>query len=275
MYTVHERVYFNFVPLYPLPSTGQNPTGRTMSNARRRNVMQVCSEFFIVADEVYHMLSYAPKADQADSFSKLLQETPDATNIVSIASVSKILSPGLRVGWVHSTKDVVSTITSVGGIFKSSGCLCQFSSHVVRHLLAYGRLTQHLIGLTQKFTQKRDAAVASLDEHLRPLGVTFTAPVAGYFVWCELPSHLTVTDLERVLEGKVLLTEGGQFYWGGKAKAGGSMLSGDVSPCHSVGNRVLNVLKATHFRLCFIAVSEASFRLGVEHIADGVKQLIV
>eukprot|EP01061_Rhynchopus_euleeides_P023458 TRINITY_DN38170_c0_g1_i1.p1 TRINITY_DN38170_c0_g1~~TRINITY_DN38170_c0_g1_i1.p1 ORF type:complete len:493 (+),score=140.05 TRINITY_DN38170_c0_g1_i1:34-1479(+) len=261
--------------IYIIP-TGHNPTGRNMSEKRRTEVIEMARArcCYIVADEVYHMLHYGKDGCGAPpSFSKLLQES-GAHHVISISSVSKILSPGLRVGWVHASRDVVQSITVLSGLIKSSGSLCQFASHVLKGVLSTGGLTKHLTALRHRYAAKRDAAAAAMEEHLAPLGVTFAAPSAGYFMWCTLPLHLNVADLQRVLNGRVLVAEGGQFVVEAKpafpSGLGGS--AGGSSP-HSGARARATVSK--NFRLCFIAASDVSFRSGVEQIAAAVQQLLL
>ena len=240
--------------VYIIP-TGHNPTGQTMSEQRRRDLIAFAQRHnvMLVADEVYHFLHYGDEAPPP-SFSKLLHET-GSDWVVSVSSFSKILSPGLRVGWLHASPSTIATVIENCGVAHSAGCLAQYSSHVVAGVLKQAAFKAHLAGLCERFAAKRKAALGTLAENFTPLGVTFTVPNAGYFIWCTLPPRVAATDLLKAVQGKVNFADGRQFF-----------VASDVAQDISQQSR--------HFRLSFTCVSSTLFAQGVQTLAKAVRQLV-
>ncbi len=119
--------------LYIIP-THQNPSGHTLTEERRERLMELSREndFLILADEVYHLLSYdqqPPKAFAAWT------EDP---HVLSLGSFSKILAPGLRLGWIQAGTEKFQTLAGCG-LLDSGGGLNPFTSAIVREVIDVGR----------------------------------------------------------------------------------------------------------------------------------------
>src|SRR5688572_10658696 len=108
--------------LYLIPSF-HNPTGYSLSQERRERVVQLAREhdLFIVADEVYHFLNYG-----AQPFTPIAFHT-DAKNVLSLGSFSKILAPGLRLGWLQAHPDIIRRFAACG-LLDSGGGMNPFTS---------------------------------------------------------------------------------------------------------------------------------------------------
>ena len=105
--------------LYLIP-TFHNPTGATISQERRERLVQLAKEhnFIVVADEVYHLLSYTSYARKPPkSFATYI----DSENIISLGSFSKILAPGLRLGWLQAHFEKIKRFNTCGLLDSSGG----------------------------------------------------------------------------------------------------------------------------------------------------------
>jgi len=190
--------------LYTIP-TFQNPSGYTLSAARRLRLAQLSREydFLVIADEVYHLLSYtaAPPLPMA----AYTQEG----NILSLGSFSKILAPGLRLGWIQTDPARASAFAGCG-LLDSGGGLNPFTSAMVRGLLETPDLEENVRHLRTVY----QARVAAMDAALRARlpGAAYQTPQGGYFFWVRLPGGTDASTLvERAEEQKVTFRPGVRF----------------------------------------------------------------
>lgn len=169
--------------LYTVP-TFQNPTGVTLPLERRQQLVALAQEhgFLIIADEVYHLLSYgAPPPPPMASFSA-------TGHVLSLGSFSKILAPGLRLGWVQAAPQHVQRLVT-SGLLDSGGGLNPFTSGLVRVALDEGWQETHLAWVRQVYARRADALTAALRTQLGD-AIRFTAPAGGYFHWLTLPAEV-------------------------------------------------------------------------------------
>lgn len=165
--------------LYTIP-TYQNPSGATLPRERRRRIVELSHErgFLIVADEVYHLLSYGdPPPPPLSAFVE--EET-----VVSLGSFSKILAPGLRLGWIHAAWKLLQPLAECG-FLDSGGGVNPFTSAVVRGALEAGMQDEHLQRLHEEYGRR----LRTLNEVLeRRMGdrVYFERPSGGFFFWLRL-----------------------------------------------------------------------------------------
>lgn len=191
--------------LYTIP-TFQNPTSVTLAQARREALVALSRQynFWIVADEVYHMLHYTQPPPH--SFGYYVEQG----SVLSLGTFSKILAPGLRLGWMQATPAVVARFVD-SGIVRSGGGLNPLVSGVVHSALELGIQARYLAWLRQLY----QARVARLDEALRtylPPWVEFTTPSGGYFFWLKLPSTRDAQTLLTKAEAhKVGFRPGNKF----------------------------------------------------------------
>lgn len=179
--------------LYLIP-TFQNPTGRTLSADRRKRLVELCRQrdILLVADEVYHLLSFSdqppePFAAQADS-----------GNIISLGSFSKILAPGLRLGWMQAGSEILHRCTTCG-LLESGGGLNPFTSAIVQRVIENGALERNIAKLISIY-RKRAGILESLLRQNLP-GCDFTPPSGGYFFWVRLPDGENANSLQIRAKG--------------------------------------------------------------------------
>jgi len=190
--------------LYIIP-TFQNPTGRTLPLERRERLVQLSREhnFIVLADEVYHFLSYThqpPKPFGAHA---------DGENIISLGSFSKILAPGLRLGWVQAGPVVIKRLVNAG-VLDSGGGLNPFTSAIVRNILESGGLDQNIARLVSIYTERIKVMDSALRRHLPQ--ADYAVPQGGYFFWVRLPDNVDALALQRRAESfKVNFRPGVRF----------------------------------------------------------------
>ena len=190
--------------LYIIP-THQNPSGHTLTEERRASLVKLAQEnnFLILADEVYHFLSYdrqPPKAFAAWT------EDP---HVLSLGSFSKILAPGLRLGWIQAGTEKIQMLAGCG-LLDSGGGLNPFTSAIVREVIESGRLAQNISHLIDIYSQRRRVMDAALREQLPEL--IWKLPQGGYFFWVRLPRGLDAADLQqKAMENRVVFRPGVRF----------------------------------------------------------------
>ena len=184
-----ELAYQRPVFLYTIP-TFQNPAGCTLSSDRREKMVQLSQEhnFLIVADEVYQLLAYTetPPAPMAKYI--------EPETVLALGSFSKILAPGLRLGWIHTHPGLMSKLNSCGLIY-SGGGLNPFTSAIVQSAIELGLQEKQLSYLKEEYLQRKNTLNAALRKNL-PDSVSFVEPGGGFFTWLQLPQHL---DTEKLL----------------------------------------------------------------------------
>ena len=193
--------------LYCIP-TCHNPTGRTMSIAKRKKLVQLSIEygFFIIADEVYQLLSFPHVTPPPPMFTFDTHGT-----VFALGSFSKILAPALRIGWIQAHKKLLTPILSCGQL-DSSGGVTPVVSGIVHAALTLGHQQRHLDATKQTLWERADCLMSALRKHLPP-STTFEVPDGGYFILVKLPEHLKASDLLELCTKsyKVQFLPGGSF----------------------------------------------------------------
>ena len=178
--------------LYLIP-TFQNPTGATMSQEQRERLLQLAElhGFIIVADEVYHLLSYTSFARRPP---KSFAASIDAENVISLGSFSKILAPGLRLGWLQAHPEKIKRFNT-SGLLDSSGGLNPFTSAIVRQVIESGGLENNINKLINIYRARLQVMNAVLEQHLP--NVQYSVPGGGYFFWLHLPEKIDTRELRK------------------------------------------------------------------------------
>jgi 2-aminoadipate transaminase len=192
---------------YTIP-TCHNPTGRTLSVAKREKLVELSHTFgfLIIADEVYQLLSFPHVTPPPPMFTFDKYET-----VLALGSFSKILAPALRLGWIQGSAKLLAPLIQSGQM-DSSGGINPVMQGIVHAALESGRQRKHLEWTTATLWSRADALMNALTQHLPP-GTTFERPDGGYFILVRLPDHLHATELLPIAETqfKVLFLPGGSF----------------------------------------------------------------
>ena len=193
--------------IYLLPNF-QNPTGRTMDEARREAVITVCREHGlpIVEDNPYGELWF-----DAPPPKPLLARWPEG--VVYLGSFSKILAPGLRLGYIVAPPALYPKLLQA----KQAADLHTpgFNQRVVAEVIKDGFLDQHVPTIRARYHAQRDAMLAALARELGPTGAEWTQPVGGMFVWVRLPERLNAQALlPKAVDAGMAFVPGAPFYAG-------------------------------------------------------------
>jgi DNA-binding transcriptional MocR family regulator len=192
--------------LYVVP-TFQNPTGRTLPAARRARLAEIAAGhgLWIVEDDPYGELRYDGRA-----LAPIGAQPGAGDRTVTISSLSKVLAPGLRIGWLRAPEKILRPLA----IAKQAADLhtSTVDQIAARTSLQAADLDTHIDGLRREYRRRRDALLAGLARAL-PEGSTFNRPDGGMFVWARLPAGWDAARLlRRALEHDVAFVPGFPFY---------------------------------------------------------------
>ncbi|HEX7620278.1 MAG TPA: PLP-dependent aminotransferase family protein [Anaerolineales bacterium] len=178
--------------LYIIP-TYQNPTGHTLPLDRRQRLVSLSSQydFLVVADEVYHFLGYSGQTPRP-----FAAET-GVGKVISVGSFSKILAPGLRLGWIQADEKIIHRFINCG-LLDSGGGMNPFTSAIVCQVLETGGLERNISKLVDIYRSRVAVMDAMLHKYL-PDG-EYVLPKGGYFFWIRLPNRINSTDLQNRAE---------------------------------------------------------------------------
>ena len=221
--------------LYTIP-IHQNPSGRTLSQERRMRLIELSQQFdfLILADEVYQLLSYSGKPPT--SFGAYIENE----NVISLGSFSKILAPGLRLGWIQAHPNKIHRLVT-SGLLDSGGGLNPFTSALIRGVVESGNLERHINKLIDIYRTRLNFMDASLKKHLPQ--VTYSIPQGGYFFWARLPDGMDASEFrEKSKTFKVDIRQGALF---------------------SSQNGLKN-----HMRLCFVFHEEKAIEEGILRLRE-------
>jgi 2-aminoadipate transaminase len=227
--------------IYTVP-TFQNPAGTTMSLPRRRRLVEVAREreLLVLEDNPYGLLRY--EGDPLPT----LYALDGGDFVIYLGTFSKILSPGVRLGWSVGPRPVLEKM-NVG---KQAADLCSSSltQFFVAAYFASGRWQDYVGSLREIYRRRRDVMLDALADCLGPES-SWTHPQGGLFIWVTLPDYIDTTDLlARALDQHVAFVPGRAAFLDGR---GGSSM-----------------------RLNFSGVGEADIREGVRRIGEVVREQV-
>lgn len=198
--------------IYTIPAF-HNPTGVTLSAERRLRLVELAVRhgFLIVADEVYQLLDYlgdapAPMAAYLDS-----------GRVLSLGTFSKILAPGLRLGWIQAEMSLLQRLAKTAYV-ASGGGLNPYTSSVVQCVIEQGWQAEYLQTLRTLFRERTDVMHNALIRHF-PRDISYKKPSGGYFFWLKFaPETDTTRFLNKARDLKVGFRAGSAFSVSGGQK---------------------------------------------------------
>jgi 2-aminoadipate transaminase len=235
--------------IYTIPNF-QNPGGVTMSLARRRRLVEVAREreLLVLEDNPYGLLRY--EGEPLPTLYSLDASTAGhgaSDLVIYLGTFSKILSPGVRVGWAVAPRPVLDKLN----LGKQGADLC--SSPVTQlFVTAYFQerdWTEYLGTLKDLYRRRRDTMLEALQEHFGEQA-SWTHPQGGLFIWATLPDYIDTTDLlARALESEnVAFVPGRAAYMDGRG--------------------------ASSMRLNFAGITEPNIREGIRRIGKVVREQV-
>lgn len=197
--------------LYTVP-TFQNPTGVTLSEERREEILRIAERhgLLVIEDDPYSMISFegeppAPLRARVDR------------GVIYLGTVSKIFAAGLRLGWVLAPPAVRDKLLLA--VEASILCPSSLTQEATRRFLTEMEWRQQVKVFTTLYQERRDALLGALGDYM-PEGATWTRPGGGMFVWLDLPEGLNSKDmLPRALSERVAYVPGTGFYADGDGAA--------------------------------------------------------
>lgn len=190
--------------LYTIPSF-HNPTGILMSEERRRELIDVCEQerLPIIEDDVYREL-------WLDSLPPLPLKAIDKNGLVLyLGSMSKTLSPGLRIGWIVGPKPVIERLADIK--MQTDYGSSSLSQWAVAEWLSSGLYHQHLEEVRKELKIRREVMIDSLQKYFSDIA-TWSAPKGGFYIWLRILPSLSIRELfEKALERGILLNPGNVY----------------------------------------------------------------
>lgn len=186
-------------------SNFQNPSGITMSKERRQKLVELAKEYYIpvIDDNPYGELRYA--GEDLPSLKKLGGDL-----LIELGTFSKIISPGLRIGWIFTSKEIMRLFERMKeGLDLHTNTFAQF---VIYEYIQAGNLDKHIQLIKKEYSKRRQVMIESLKKYC-PDYVRWTKAEGGLFLWVFLPEHVSATELlKKALEKKVAYVPGKPFY---------------------------------------------------------------
>lgn len=174
--------------LYTIP-TFHNPTGRNVSLKRRNALVTFAAheQLLVAEDDTYRELSYDGPPPPS------LWALDRSGAVVRIGSFAKSVAPGLRLGYVTATPEIVTRMVT-GGLLDSGGGMNHFAATVLAEYAASGDYVRGIERFRSAYRAQRDRLLEGLAAHL-PDAASWAHPGGGYFVWVELPPGLSADQL--------------------------------------------------------------------------------
>ena len=191
--------------LYVLPNY-QNPTGRTMSEERRAALSAAAAEIGlpIVEDNPYGDLWF-------DAPPPLPLTARNPEGCVYLGSFSKVLAPGLRLGFMVAPADLMPKLLQAkqAADLHSPG----FNQRMIAEVMQGGFLDRHVPTIRALYKSQRDAMLAALSREMAGLDVVWNKPVGGMFLWARLPEGMRAVELlPKAVDKGVAFVPGAAFY---------------------------------------------------------------
>ena len=226
--------------IYTVPNF-HNPAGVTMSLERRHELVRIAGEreLLVLEDNPYGLLRY--EGAPLPTLRSLDEEF-----IIYASTFSKILSPGVRLGWTCAPAPVLAKMNL--GKQASDLCSSSISQYFVSAYFDSGPWEEYVRSLIEIYRRRRDVMLDALAEHF-PREAEWTLPQGGLFIWATLPDYIDTTDLlARALQDHVAFVPGRAAFVDGR---GGSAM-----------------------RLNFSGVGEEDIREGIRRIGEVVREQV-
>jgi 2-aminoadipate transaminase len=226
--------------IYTVPNF-HNPAGVTMSLERRRELVRIAGEreLIVLEDNPYGLLRY-----EGESLPSL--HSLDDEFVIYASTFSKILSPGVRLGWAAAPAPILAKMQI--GKQGSDLCSSSISQYFVTAYFEAGPWDDYVRSLLEIYRRRRDVMLDALAEHF-PREAEWTHPQGGLFIWATMPDYIDTTDLlARALREHVAFVPGRAAFVDGR---GGSAM-----------------------RLNFSGVDEDAIREGIRRIGEVVREQV-
>lgn len=191
--------------IYTIP-TFQNPTGRTLSLERRKKLAQLALAYdvLVLEDNPYGAVRFEGTPLPA------VRSFDDTGHVIYTSTFSKILAPGLRLGWVVAPLELINKYTIMKqSVDLHSDNLAQF---IVASFFENNDIDKHIAKITGLYKERKDLMMNAIKKYF-PETVTCSQPEGGMFIWIEVPGITNTQELfERCIQNNVAFVPGEPFY---------------------------------------------------------------
>ena len=203
---------------YVVPSFA-NPTGETLSRGARENLLDLAAELDIpvIEDAAYAMLRFEGEPVPPIMALEIARRgSIEQARTIYCGTFSKVLSPGLRIGWIVASKPLIRRLVLVK---QASDLNNSTLNQMVMHRMADAVFDRRVAEACAHYRQRRDAMLAALERHM-PRGARWTEPRGGLFIWLRLPEGVDGAELltRSLAEAKVAFVPGSAFYFDDRAR---------------------------------------------------------
>ncbi|HEX5179964.1 MAG TPA: PLP-dependent aminotransferase family protein [Gemmatimonadaceae bacterium] len=192
--------------IYNVPDF-HNPTGVTMPLERRRALVDLARRYgvLLVEDSPYRKVRF-----EGDSVPSLKSLDADGSAVIQLGTFSKLLAPGLRVGWAAGASDLLARMAQL----KTDAGSCPLTQRVILEFCRAGRLDAHTTRVQETYRAHRNRMVRAFERELPE--VAFQAPNGGYYLWLSLPAGVDGDALaRRAADAGVIVIAGSKFFANG------------------------------------------------------------
>jgi 2-aminoadipate transaminase len=229
--------------IYDVPDY-HNPSGVTMSKKRRQALVQLADTHgvYIVEDSPYRRVRFEGDPEP------MIKVFDRGDTVFVLGTFSKLVAPGLRIGWVVTSKEMVARLVQL----KSDAGSCPLTQRIIVEFCKAGHLAAHTEKVQDKYREHRDAMVDAVRRDLPE--ASFMVPRGGYYLWLTLPSGIDSDMLaERALHEKVGIISGTRFFAGNGPKGTGS--------------------PRNHIRLCYSHATPDEIREAIQRLARAFRSI--
>jgi 2-aminoadipate transaminase len=191
--------------VYALPNF-QNPTGVTMPEKNRKKLVDLASDydFLILEDDPYGELRYRGEHIPP------IKSFDDENRVIYMSTFSKILAPGLRVGWAVADEEILKKLV----VAKQSADVCAnvLGQRIAHEYIIRGKIDPQIEKIKKIYSRKLNLMLSGMDE-MMPEGISWTRPDGGMFLWATLPETMDSAELlKKALKKRVAFVTGKAFY---------------------------------------------------------------
>jgi DNA-binding transcriptional MocR family regulator len=203
---------------YVVPSFA-NPTGETLTLAARERLLDIAADLDVpvIEDAAYAMLRFEGEPLPPLMALEIARRgSIERARTIYCGTFSKVLSPGLRIGWIVAPKPLIRRLVLVK---QASDLNNSTLNQMVMHRMASTSFERKVELACAHYRARRDAMLAALKRHMQK-GVTWTEPKGGLFTWLQLPEGTDGTELltRSLAEAKVAFVPGSAFFFDGRAR---------------------------------------------------------
>jgi 2-aminoadipate transaminase len=220
--------------IYLVPSF-QNPTGITLSETRRKKIIDLSIRYNVpvIEDAAYHDLRFEGIAPPLLAFL-------GAENVIHINTFSKIFTPGVRLGWVTAPQKLIETLTLAKQ--GQDQCSTTIGQYVVLAFASKNLIEQQTSKAIKIYRRKRDTMLSALAKYF-PQSANWTEPQGGFYTWVTVPKEIDTEALlsQAIKDASVAYVAGPAFYH--------------------------NRIGKNHMRLCYSYVPESKIEEGIRRLS--------